>query len=109
MISLQQSLSIADSHYSAAAIARRNYVAAVDMTSLQQPLSATTGNNFAAVPIISLRQSLSIADSHYFAAAIAGSRNVAAARSHCGQPLRRSRLISLQQSLQPGLAAITPR
>ena len=77
MISLRQSLSIADSHYAVAAIARRNYVAAVEMTSLQQPLSATTGKNFAAVTMISLRQSLSIADSHYFAAAIAGSHNVA--------------------------------
>ena len=49
MISLRQSLSIADSHYSAAAIARRNYVAADDMTSLQQSLSAIAGSTFAAV------------------------------------------------------------
>ena len=48
MISLQQSLSIADSYYFAAAVACSNYVAAVDMTSLQQPLSAIAGSNFAA-------------------------------------------------------------
>ena len=48
MISLQQSLSIADSYYFAAAIACSNYVAAVDMTCLRQPLSAIAGSNFAA-------------------------------------------------------------
>ena len=79
MISLRQSLSIADSHDLAAAIAVSNHVAAVDMTSLQQPLLAIAGGNFAAVDMIALRQSLSIADSHYFAAAIACSNYVAAA------------------------------
>ena len=49
MISLRRSLSIADSHYFAAAIACRNYVAAVDMTFRHQPLSAIAGSNFAAV------------------------------------------------------------
>ena len=49
MISLRQSLSIADSGYLAAAIACSNYVAADDMTSLQQSLSAIAGSTFAAV------------------------------------------------------------
>ena len=71
MISLRQSLSIADSHYCAAAIACSTYVAAAAMTSLQQPLSAIAGSTFTAVDVISLRQSLSIADCHYFAAAVA--------------------------------------
>ena len=48
MTSLRQSLSIADSSYFAAAITRRNDVAAVDVTSLKQPLSAIAGSNFAA-------------------------------------------------------------
>ena len=68
MVSLQQSLSIADSYDFAAAIACSNYVAAADMTSLQQSLLAIAGSNFAAVDMISLRQSLSIADISYFAA-----------------------------------------
>ena len=49
MIYLRRLLSIADSHYFAAAIACRNYVAAVDMTFRNQPLSAIAGSNFAAV------------------------------------------------------------
>ena len=73
MISLRPSLSIAGSNYFVAAIACSTYVAAVDMTSLQNSLSAIAGSNFAAVDMISLRRSLSIADSHYFAAAITGS------------------------------------
>ena len=68
MISLRQSLPIADSSDFAAVVACSNYVAAVDMTSLQQPLLAIAGSNFAAVDMISLRQSLSIADISYFAA-----------------------------------------
>ena len=46
------------------------------MTSRQQPLSATAGNNFAAVTMIFMRHSLSIAASHYFAAAIATASQV---------------------------------
>ena len=42
MIFMRQSLSIGDSHYFAAAIARRNHVAAVDMTSLQQLAAITS-------------------------------------------------------------------
>ena len=79
MISLRQSLSIADSNYLAAAVACSNYVVAVDMTSLQQPLLAIAGGTFAAVAMMSLQQSLSIADSSYVAAAIACSNHVAAA------------------------------
>ena len=48
MIVLRQSLSIVDSYYFAAASACSNYVAAVDMTSLQQSLSAIAGSTFAA-------------------------------------------------------------
>ena len=69
-MSLRQSLPIAGSNYFAAAAAGSNYVAAVDLTSLQQPLSAIPGSNFAAVAMDSLRQSLPIADSNYFAAAM---------------------------------------
>ena len=71
MISLQQSLSNADSHYIAAAFACSNCAAAVKMTSLQQPLLAIAGSTFTAVDMISLQQSLSIADSSYFVAAVA--------------------------------------
>ena len=76
IISLRPSLSITDSHYFAADITRSNHslqppLAAADMTSRQQSLSATAGNNFAAVTMIFMRHSLSIAASHYFAAAIA--------------------------------------
>ena len=78
MISLRQSLSIADNNYYAAAIACSNYVAAVDWTSLPQPLSAIAGSDFAAVAMISLRQSLPIADSSDFAAVVACSNYVAA-------------------------------
>ena len=42
-MALRQMLSIADSSYIAAAIACSNYVAAADMTSLQQPLTAIAG------------------------------------------------------------------
>ena len=42
MIFMRQSLSIGDSHYFAAAIARRNHVAADDMTSLQQLAAITS-------------------------------------------------------------------
>ena len=48
MISLRHSLSIADSHDIAAAIAGSNYVTAVDLPSLPHPLSAIAGSNFAA-------------------------------------------------------------
>ena len=42
MTSLQQSLSIADNSHFTAAVAYSNYVVAIDMTSLQQPLLAAT-------------------------------------------------------------------
>ena len=60
--------------------AQHPVVAAVDMTSLQQPLSAITGSNIAAAAkfMMSLRQSLSTTGSNYFAAATAGSNYVAA-------------------------------
>ena len=48
MISLRQSLSIADSHYFAAAIACSNYVAVAAMTYRLQSLVAIAGSNFAA-------------------------------------------------------------
>ena len=78
MISLRQSLSITDSNYFAAAIACSNYVEATHMTSLEQPLLAIAGSNFAAVAKMALRQTLSIADSSYFATAIACSNYVVA-------------------------------
>ena len=78
MTFLRHSLSNADSsHYFAAASACSRYVAAVDVTFLQQSLLAIAGSTFDAVDMISLRHSLSIADSHYFAAAIACSDYVA--------------------------------
>ena len=58
MISLQQSRSIADCNYFAAAVAHRNYVALVDLPSLPPSLSAIAGSNFAAVAMISLQHSL---------------------------------------------------
>ena len=88
MISLRHSLSVADSHDFAAAIAVSNLVAAVDMTSLQAWLSVIAGRNFSAVDVISRRKSRSIADNNYLAAVIAGSNHVAAVDSN-----------SLQQSL----------
>ena len=66
MIALRRPLSIVDSYYFAWAIACSNYVAAVDMTSRQQSLSAIAGGNFAAVDMMSLRRPLPIAESHYF-------------------------------------------
>ena len=78
MTSLQQPLS-AIAGRNFAAVDCINHVAAVDMTSLQQSLSARAGSNLAAIDMISLRQSLSIADSHYSAAAIARRNYVAAA------------------------------
>ena len=60
---LRQSLSIADSHDFAPTIARSNYVAAVELTSLQRSWPAIAGSHFAAGSIITLRQSRSIADS----------------------------------------------
>ena len=78
MISLRQSLFIADSYYFAAASACSNYVATADMTSLQHPLLAIAGSTIAAVDMIALQHSLSIADSSYFAAAVACSNYVAA-------------------------------
>ena len=94
MVSLRQSRSVADSNYFAAAVACSNYVAAVDLTSLPQSLSAIAGSDFGAVAMISLRHSLLIADSNYFAAAIAH-RNYVAAPD----------LTSLQQSLVSALRA----
>ena len=88
MSSLWHSRGIAASSYLAAAVACSNYVAAVDMTSLQQPRSAIAGSNFTAVAMSSLRQSLSIADNNYFAVAVARCNYVAAVETH-----------SLQQSL----------
>ena len=81
IISLRPSLSITDSHYFAADITRSNHslqppLAAADMTSRQQSLSATADNNFAAVTMIFMRHSLSIAASHYFAAAIATASHI---------------------------------
>ena len=85
MISLRHSLSVADSHDFAAAIAVSNLVAAVDMTSLQAWLSVVAGRNFSAVAVISRRKSRSIADNNYLAAVIAGSNHVAAIASNSRQ------------------------
>ena len=85
MISLRHSLSVADSHDFAAAIAVSNLVAAVDMTSLQAWLSVIAGRNFSAVAVISRRKSRSIADNNYLAAVIAGSNHVAAIASNSRQ------------------------
>ena len=85
MISLRPSLSVADSHDFAAAIAVSNHVAAVDMTSLQAWLSVIAGRNFFAVAVISRRKSRSIADNNYLAAVIAGSNHVAAIASNSRQ------------------------
>ena len=49
MISLRQSLSIEDSHDFAAAIARSNYVAAGDVTSPQESLSATAAETITTI------------------------------------------------------------
>ena len=78
------------------------------MTSLQQPLSAIAGSNFAAVDMIALRRPLSIADSYYFAAAIAHRNYVAAidltSLQHplsaiAGNNFAAVAMVSLQQSL----------
>ena len=98
MISLRQSLSIADSHDIAAAIAHRNYIAAVDLTPLQPTLSAIACRDFTAADMISLLQSLSAADSNYFTAAVACSSYVAAVD-----------LTSLPHRCQPLLAATSPQ
>ena len=76
MISLRQSLSIADSHDFAAAIAVSNLVAAFDMTSLQAWLTVIAGRNVSAVDTFSRRKSRSIVDNNYLAAVIAGRNHV---------------------------------
>ena len=85
MISLRHSLSVADSHDVAAAIAFSNLVAAVDMTSLPAWLSVVAGRNSSAVAVVSRRKSRSIADKNYLAAVIAGSNHVAAIASNSRQ------------------------
>ena len=96
MISLRQSLPIADSHYFAAAVPCSNYVAAVDMTSLQQPLSAIAGThrNVAAVDLTILQQPLSAIDGSDFTAADMIS-------------LRQSRSVATTTLLQPSPAVTT--
>ena len=85
MISLRHSLSVADSHDVAAAIAFSNLVAAVDMTSLPAWLLVVAGRNSSAVAVVSRRKSRSIADNNYLAAVIAGSNHVAAIASNSRQ------------------------
>ena len=88
MISLRHSLSVADSHDFAAAIAVSNHVAAFDMTSLQAWLSVIAGRNVSAVDTFSRRKSRSIVDNNYLAAVIAGRNHVAAVDSNSLQPSR---------------------
>ena len=82
MISLRHSLSVADSHDFAAAIAFSNLVVAFDMTSLPAWLSVVAGRNFSAVAVVSRRK---FADNNYLAAVIAGSNHVAAIASNSRQ------------------------
>ena len=101
MISLRNSLSVADSHDFAAAIVVSNHVAAFDMTSLQAWLSVIAGRNVSAVDVISRRKSRSIVDNNYLAAVIAGRNHVAAVDSNSLQPARyaAATCITLMQSI----------